>query len=149
MVIKRRQCVARGFAGLRPLGDPDDREPHRRDDQAGPLPPTEPEAEEPLGEHGEEDQPGGEDGLYDRQRCERKGADVKRPGSERHQPAHREPLGAKEVGGASQRVPNAHRRCRDRAALLEQKGDARRERAGEGERESEVTAPGIFSLQRS
>ena len=111
--------------------------PSRRDDQAGPLPPTEAEAEEPLGEHGEEDQPGREDGLHDRQRRERKGADVKHPGPDRHQPAHREPLGAKELGGASQRVPNAHGRRRDRAALLEQEGDARRERAGQGERESD------------
>jgi hypothetical protein len=100
------------------------------------------ETEEPLGEHGEEDQPGREDGLYDRQRRERKGAYVKRPGSERHQPAHREPPGAKELAGASQRVPTAHGRCRDSAALLEQKGDARPERAGQGERESEDHSAG-------
>ena len=41
----------------------------------------------------------------------RKGADVKPPGRECHQPAHREPLRAKEPAGASQWVPNAHGRC--------------------------------------
>ena len=132
---QRRQRVARRFAVVRPRGQPDDRKPRRRDDHADPLAASEPEAEEALGEDGEEDQPAGEDGLHDRQRRQRERADVKPPGADRHHPAHREPLGAKEVGGASQRVPDAHGRRQDRAAVLEQKGDARRERAGEGERE--------------
>jgi hypothetical protein len=66
-------------------------------------------AEEPLGEHGEQDETGRKDGLDDRQRCECKGADVKAPGSDRHQPADREPLGAKEPGGASQRMADVDR----------------------------------------
>jgi hypothetical protein len=87
------------------------------------------EAEVAFGEHGEEDQPTGKHGLHDRQRrqCER--ADVKRPGAERHRPPHREPLGPEEVGGASQRVSNAHGRRHDRAPVLEQERDVRRERA--------------------
>jgi hypothetical protein len=40
------------------LGNPDDREPCRRDHHTKPLPATEVETEEPLGEHTEEDQPG-------------------------------------------------------------------------------------------
>ena len=60
---------------------------------------------------------------------------MKPPGAERHRPANREPLRAKEVGRASQRVPDLHVGREDRAAVLEQKGDARRDRAGERERE--------------
>ena len=61
---------------------------------------------------------------------------MKPPGAERHDPANREPPRAKEVGGASQRVPDLHVGRQDRPALLEQEGDARRNGAGEGEGES-------------
>ena len=64
-------------------------------------------------------------------------ADVQDPGADRHPPADREPLRAKEVGGASQRVPDLHIGRENRAAVLEQKGDARRHGAGEGEGESD------------
>ncbi len=62
---------------------------------------------------------------------------MKYPGADRHHPADREPLGAKEIDRASQRVPDPHGRREDRAAVLEQKGDARRDRAGQGEGESD------------
>ena len=115
-----------------PRGEPDDRKPRRRDDHADPLAPPESEAEEALGEDGEEHQPAREDGLHDRQRREGERADVKHPGADRHRPANREPPRAEEVGGASQRVPDPHRGREDRAAVLEQKGDARRDGAGRG-----------------
>jgi hypothetical protein len=72
------------------------------DQQADPLPATEVEAEVAFGQDGEEDQSTGKHGLHDRQRCQGERGDVKGPGADRHHPSRREPLGAKEVGGASQ-----------------------------------------------
>ena len=93
------------------------------------VPASEVESEVAFGEHGEENQPAGKHGLHDRQGRQRERGDVKPPGADRHRPAHGEPLGAEEVGGASQRVPDAHGRRQDRAPMLEQERDVRRERA--------------------
>ena len=108
---QRRRGVVRRIAVVRPRGQPDDREPCRRDDHADPLAASEPEAEEALGEDGEEHQPAREDGLHDRQRRQGERADVEHPGADRDRPADREPLGAEEVDGASQRVPDLARRA--------------------------------------
>ena len=140
--------IVRSLAFLRSRGEPDHEKPGRRDEQADPLPASEVETEVAFGEHGEEDQPARQHGLHDRQRRQRQRGDVKHPGADRHQPAHREPPGAEEVGGASQRVPDAHRRRQDRAAVLEQEGDVRRERAGQSEGESDDHAVS-FSPVRS
>jgi hypothetical protein len=134
---QRRRGVLRRLAVVRPRGQPDDRKPRGGDDHAGPLAASEPEAEEALGEDREEDQPPREDGLHDREWRQGERADVKHPGADRHRPADREPPRAEEVGRASQRVPDAHGGREDRAAVLEQKCDARRDGAGEGEGESD------------
>jgi hypothetical protein len=44
-------------------------------------------------------------------------------------PTPAQPLGPEEVGGSSQRVPNAHGRSQNCAAVLEQERNIRRERA--------------------
>jgi hypothetical protein len=57
--LHRDQCgegVPSGLAGLRPAGDADHRKRARRDDHASPLAAPEPETEEPLRQHGEEDE---------------------------------------------------------------------------------------------
>jgi hypothetical protein len=71
--------------------------------------------------------------LDGRERREGERAGVKRPGPERHQPTNGKPFRAKQVGRASQRVPDVHGGCQDRAAVLEQEGGARRHGAGDGE----------------
>ena len=140
------QRVARDVAaGLATRGEPDHSKPDRRDQQADPLPSSEVKAEVAFGEHGEEDQSARQHGLHDRQRRQRERADVKPPGANRNDPTQREPLGAEEVGGASQGVPTAYRWRQDRAPLFEQERDVRRERAGQGEGESDGHG-GSFSL---
>ncbi len=134
---QRGQRVARSVVTPRPHGERDDRKPDCRDDHADPLAASEGEAEKALGKHGEEDEPGREHGLDDRQRRPREGADMKPPGGDRHHPAQSEPPGAKEGSRASQRVPHPHHWRQDRAALLEQEGDVRRERGADGEDKGE------------
>ena len=102
----------RRLVDARPRGQPDDREPDRRDDHAGPLAASESKAEETLGENGEEDEPAREYGLHDRQRREGERADVKHPGADRDDPADREPPRAEEAGRASQRVRGPPPRAR-------------------------------------
>jgi hypothetical protein len=104
-------------------GQPDDHQPGRGDRDADPLPPTQVKAEEALGEHGEEDEPAGQDRLHDRQRRQRERTDVQTPGHDRHDPADQEPPGAKETDGAAQWMSNLDRRGDHRAALLEQEGE--------------------------
>ena len=53
-------------------GQSDHHQPGRGDRHADPLPSSEVKAEEALREHGEEDEPAGEDRLHDRQRRERR-----------------------------------------------------------------------------
>jgi hypothetical protein len=101
------------------------------------LSPFELEAEEALGEHGEEDEAPGEDRLHDRQRRERERADVQTPGHDRHDPADQEPLGAKQTDGAAQQMADVNRRGDHRAALLEQKGEIGGHRRSERENQSE------------
>ena len=84
---QRRRGVFRRLAVGRVRGDADDREACRRDEHAHPLPSTEPEAEEPLREDAEKDQPAGEDGLYGRKRGESERANVQRPRAERNRPS--------------------------------------------------------------
>jgi hypothetical protein len=124
---QRRQRVVPRLARLRSPRQRDDRKPHCRDDHADPLPAAEVKAEVALGEHGEEDESAREHGLHARQLRERECTDMERPGADRHRPAHREPLGGEQAGGASQRVCGADRRCQDRPALLQQEGDVRRQ----------------------
>jgi hypothetical protein len=47
-------------------GESDDHQPGRGDRHASPLSPSEAKAEEALGEHGEKDEPAGENRLHDR-----------------------------------------------------------------------------------
>jgi hypothetical protein len=91
----------------------------------------------PLGDHGEEDEPAGEDCLHDRQRRERERADVKAPGEDRHDPPDREPPGAEEIGGGAQRMAYADRRSENRAAVLEQEGDVGAQRRSEGQEQAQ------------
>ena len=118
-------------------GQPDDHQPGRGDRDADPLSPSEVKAEEALGEHGEEDEPAGEDRLHDRQRRERERADVQTPGHDRHDPADQEPPGAKQTDGAAQRMADLDRRGEHRAALLEQKGEVGGHRRSKRENQSE------------
>ena len=106
-----------------PAGQPDDHESGRGDRDADPLSPSEAEAEEALGEHGEEDEPAGEDCLHDRQWGKRERAEVKTPGHDRHHPADQEPSRAEQADGAAQRMANQDRRGEHRAALFEQEGE--------------------------
>jgi hypothetical protein len=79
-------------------------------------------AKESLGEHGEKDEPAGQHRLHDRQRRERERADVQQPGHDRHDPADQEPSGAKQTGGAAQRMADHDRWGEHCPAMLEQKG---------------------------
>jgi hypothetical protein len=108
---------------LAPAGQSDHYQPGRGDRHADPLPPSEVKAEEALGEDGKEDEPAGEHRLHDRQRRERERTDVQKPGHDRHDPADREPFGAKQTGGAAQRMADPDRRGEHGAAVLEQKGE--------------------------
>jgi hypothetical protein len=126
------RCESSGAAA----GQADDHQPGRGDRQADPLSPSEAKAEEALGEHGEEDEPAGEDRLHDRQRRERERTDVQTPGEDRHDPADQEPSGAKETGGAAQRMADPDRRGEHRAAVFEQKGEVGGHRRGEREDQS-------------
>jgi len=115
----------RGTLGVpgAPAGHSDHRQSQRGDRHADPLPPSEVKAEEPLGEHCEEDQAAREDGLHDRQWRERERAHVQAKAEDRHEPADQEPSGSKEIGGAAQRMADPDRWGEHRAAVLEQKGD--------------------------
>jgi len=135
-------CDQRGKrSALRVLGagagESDHHEPGRGDRHAEPLSSSELKAEESLGEHGEEDEPAGQDRLHDRQRRERERADVQTPGHDRDDPADQEPLGAEEIGGAAQRIADPDRRCEDRAAVLQQEGEVGGQRRSEREEQSE------------
>ena len=61
---RRQRRVLRSIGAA--AGQPDDRQPGRRDRDAEPLPSSEMKAEEPLREDGQEDQPAREHGLDDR-----------------------------------------------------------------------------------
>ena len=80
---QRRKRGALRVAGAA-AGQSDHHQPGRGDRHADPLSSSELKAEETLGEHGEEDEPAGEDCLHDRQRRERERADVQEPGHDRH-----------------------------------------------------------------
>jgi hypothetical protein len=84
------------------------------------LSPSEPKAEETLGEHGQEDDPAGQDRLHDRHRRQRERADMQTPGHDRHDPADQEPSGVKQTDRAAQRMAHQDRRGQHRAAVLEQ-----------------------------
>jgi hypothetical protein len=118
---QRRQRGALGVVGAA-AGQSDHDQPGGGDRQADPLSPSELKAEEALREHGQEDEPAGEHRLHNRQRRERERTDVQKPGHDRHDPADREPFGAKQTGGAAQRMADPDRRGEHRAAVLEQKG---------------------------
>ena len=77
-------------------------------------------AEVALAEHPEMHQPSRQHGLHDRQRRERKRANVNRPRSDRERPPQREPARTEQAHGAAQRMTTAHGRREDRAPLLEQ-----------------------------
>ena len=94
-------------------------------------------AEESLREHCEKDEPTGEHCLHDRQRRERERADVQNPRHDRHGQADREPPGAKEAGGAAQRMADPDRGGGHRAAVLEEKGAVRGYCRGNGENQPE------------
>jgi hypothetical protein len=132
---QRGQRGALGVVGAA-AGQSDDHQSGRGDSHANPLPPSEVKAEEALGEHGEEHEPAGEDGLHDRQWREGERADVQAPGHDRHDPADQEPPGTKQTGGAAQRMADPDRRSQHRAAVLEQKGEVGGHRRGEREDQS-------------
>jgi hypothetical protein len=132
---QRRQRGALGAVGA-PASQADDRQSGCGDRHADPLPLPEAKAEEPLGEHGEEDEPAGEDRLHDRQRRERESADVQAPGEDRHDPSDGKPSRGKETGGAADRVADLDRRGEHRAAVLEQKGDVGAQRRRERQEQS-------------
>ena len=93
--------------------------------------------EEALGEHGEEDEPAGEDRLHDRQRRERARADVQTPGEDRDHPPDRKPSGAKQTDGAPQRMADQDRRGEHRPAVFEQKREVGGHRRSKREDQSE------------
>ena len=97
-------------------------------------------AEVPHGEHGEEHESAGDDGLHDRQGRERERADVQAPGHNGHDPPHQEPFGAEETDGTAQRMADADRRGEHRAAVLEQKRDVGGQRRSK--REDQYERPG-------
>jgi hypothetical protein len=132
---QRRQRGAVRVVGAA-AGQADDHEPGRCDRDADPLSPSEVKAEEPLGEHGEEDEAAGEDRLHDRQRRERGRAGVQTPGHDRHDPADQEPSGAKQSAGAAQRMAGQDRRGEHRAAVLEQEGEVGGHRRSERQEQS-------------
>jgi hypothetical protein len=116
---------------LAPSDQSDEHQPRRGDRHTDPLPSLELEAEVPLCEHGEQDEPAGEDRLNDREWRERDRANVQQPGDDRHDPPDREPSGAKEIGGARSgwltRIGGASTapRCLNRKATLVPSAEAK------------------------
>src|SRR5207249_2722128 len=99
----------------------DHRQADSGDRDPGPLPPLQAKAEEPLRQDSQEDEPAGENGLGDRQWCERKRPDVKQPCRERNDPADRKPARMEEPAGAAQWMTDAYRWRGHRSPSLEQK----------------------------
>jgi hypothetical protein len=95
------------------------------------------EAEEALGEDGEEDEATGDHGLDDRQRSHGQGGDVEDPGADGHQHADGEPLGAEEADRALQGMADADLRGGAGAAMLQEKANVRGERAENGKQDAE------------
>ncbi len=58
---------------------------------------------------------------------------MQKPGHDRHGQADREPLGAKETGGAAQRMAGLDRRGEHRATVLQQEGEVGGHRRSDGE----------------
>jgi hypothetical protein len=134
--IKSRQ---RGSLGpLRGSGQTDDRQSRRGDRHASPLAASEAKPKEALGEHGEEDEPPGQDRLHARQRRAGERPDVQAPRDQRDDPPHRKPSRAKQVSGAAHRMAWLDRRGEHRAAVLEQeaqvgahRGPQRKDQSGD------------------
>ena len=87
MAINAATAYSRRLGVVRPRRQSDDRQAGGRDEDPDPLAASESQAEEALGEDGQEHEPAREHGLHDRQRRQRERADVKPPGSHRHGPA--------------------------------------------------------------
>jgi hypothetical protein len=96
---------------------------------ADPLPGAHVEAEDAVGEDREEDQPGRDDRLHERQRRERHGRDVEDPGADGDAHTDREPLRRPEVLGALKRVLPLHGGRSAGSTMLEQEGQVREESA--------------------
>ena len=105
-----------------------------------PLAVAELEAEDAVGEHGEEHQPAGDHGLDERERRERERGHVEDPGAERHEHADREPLALVEADRAAQRVAHGHVRSSAGAAVLQQEAEVRREGAEQRQQDAKLNA---------
>ena len=100
--------------------------------------PSDLEAEDALGQHGEHHDAGGEHGLDDRQRRERHRRDVQDPGPDRDGHADREPLLREQRPDAEPRPADVDLRGLTGAAVLVQEAELRDEGAAEREKDSEV-----------
>ena len=96
------------------------------------------EAEDAVGEDGEEDEPGRNDRLNERERRKRHRRDVEEPGADRDAHADREPLGGPEVARAPQRVLPLHVRRSAGSTMLEQEGQVREKSAEEREQYADL-----------
>ena len=130
--------VARVGAGLRG-------ERHHEQDQADgghghadPLAAADLEAEEAVGQRGEDDDAGRQHGLDDRERREGERGDVQQPGAERDAHADGEPLGREEGLDGLQRMADVHVRSGVRAPVLVEKAKLRGDGAGQCQQDSDV-----------
>ena len=107
---------------------------------AGPLARPDVEAEDPLGQHGEDHDAGREHRLHDRERRQRQRGDVEQPRAERDRHADREPLRAEQRLARPQRMADVDARRLVGAAVLVEETELCRDRAGEREQDAEVQA---------
>ena len=103
-----------------PPGHRQQRQRDRHHADPDPLASPQLEAEETLGEHGEEDEAASEHRLADRDRGEGEGGHVQRERHRRDAPADAPPLGAKEIARAAQRMAHVDVGCGDRPSVFEE-----------------------------
>ncbi len=129
--------VAGVRAGAGGEGDGQQREAERGEPDADPLAAADVGAEPAVGDDREEDEPAREDGLDERERREREGADVEDPGEEGDAHAEGERARAEEGDGAAQRVARLDGRGGARAAVLQQEAEVGEEGADERQEDAD------------
>ena len=107
-----------------------------------PLAPAQLEAEEALGQHGQEHQAAGKHGLADRDRGQRQCGHVEGERHRRHAPADAPPARPEQVGGAAHRVTHVHVRGLDGTALLQKEGQVGPERRQQRAEEADADGHG-------
>ena len=132
--------VGVGLVGAAVEGRGEEGEPGRGEGDADPLPPGDVVPEEAVGDHGQHHQAAGDRRLDERDRRQREGPDVEAPAGHRDQHAHRVGARAEQHQRAPDRPAPVDVRAVDRAAVLVEEADDRRQRRGDGEQQADLDA---------